>query len=179
MPPPGPRARVTRLFVAAWPDADTVRRLRELGRPDEAGVRWVPERNLHVTLRFLGEVDPSEVGRRLATADLPATRAVLGPEIERLGGQQIVVPVAGVDALAAAVRSATAEVGEHDSRPFRGHLTIARTRRGATSSLIGRALTSSFDVSEVALVASELLPTGAVYTTVATFPIGTASSATG
>ncbi len=164
---------MTRLFVAAWPDADTVERLRALDRPDEPGVRWVPEVNLHVTLRFLGDVDPAAVSHRLAHARLPKVTALLGPALERLDRRQLVVPVEGVDALAAAVRSATAEIGDHDPRPFRGHLTLARTRRDASTEMIGAALTAAFEVGAIALVASELQPTGAVYTTLATFATGT------
>lgn len=160
---------MSRLFVAAWPDADTVERLRALDRPDEPGVRWVPESNLHVTLRFLGDADPAAVSHRLADASLPAATAVLGPALERLDGRQVAVPVSGVDALAAAVRSATAEICDHDPRPFRGHLTVARTKQGATSAMLGSAFAATFEVREVALVASELRSTGAVYTTVATF----------
>ncbi len=164
---------MTRLFVAAWPDAETIERLRALGRPDEPDVRWVPERNLHVTLRFLGDVDSAAASRVLAAGRFPAATAVLGPTVERLDGRQIVVPVDGVDALAAAVRSATSEVGVPDARRFRGHVTVARTRRGAVSSLLDTAVSARFDIREVALVASELRPTGAVYTTVATFPVTT------
>lgn len=164
---------MTRLFVAAWPDATTIERLRALDRPDEPGVRWVPEPNLHVTLRFLGDVDPAAASRRLADARLPAATALLGPTLERLDRRQVVVPVDGVDALAAAVRSATAEIGDHDPRPFRGHLTVARTKPDAATVTIGAALTAGFEVRAVELVASELQPTGAVYTTLATFATDT------
>ena len=120
---------MTRLFVAAWPDTATIERLSALPRPDETGVRWVPDQNLHVTLRFLGEVD-----------------------------------------LAATIRSVTATIGDHDPRRFRGHVTVARTKRGVVSSLIGAPVGGVFDITELALVASDLRPTGVVYTTVATFP---------
>ncbi len=160
---------MTRLFVAVWPDAATAERLRALDRTDEPGVRWVPEPNRHVTLRFLGEADPATAIGLLGTATLPAATAVLGPVVERLDGRQIVVPVAGVDDLADAVRTATATIGEHDPRPFRGHLTIARTRRGEPSAVLGAAITCRFTVDEIALVSSDLRPTGAVYTTLETF----------
>ena len=67
---------MTRLFVAAWPDAETIERLRALGRPDEPDVRWVPERNLHVTLRFLGDVESARTFLRPGLA-------VLSPSIRR------------------------------------------------------------------------------------------------
>lgn len=158
-----------RLFVAAMPDENASAVLRSLARPAEPGIKWVPEANWHVTLRYIGQVEASAVIDELESAVLPTTDALLGPAVERLGGQ-VVVPVDGVDTLAAAVRRATAPVGDIDPRPFFGHLTIARTRRGATSSVLGSLVSARFAVTRVALIESELRPTGAIYTTVATFP---------
>ena len=123
-----------------------------------------------MTLRFLGEADPATAIELLSAATLPAAKAVLGPAVERLDGRQVVVPVAGVDELAAAVRSATAAIGNDDRRPFRGHLTIARTRGAETSGVRGAPVTARFTIDEIALVGSDLQPSGAVYTTLATFP---------
>lgn len=162
-----------RLFVAAWPDAATYDALDALARPDEPAVRWIRPSNWHVTLRFLGDVDIGEAIERCGEATFPSAVARLGPEVERLDRRQIVVPVDGVDDLAAAVRAATAGLGERDRHRFRGHLTIARAKPDATSSVLGAPIDAAFDVDEIALVASDLTPDGAVYTTVATFPTHT------
>lgn len=160
----------TRLFIAAWPDEATRAVLRALPRTDEGGVRWVPSENWHITLRFLGDADPDEVSRRLGGATLPVATAVLGPAIRWLGSQ-LIVPAAGVDALATAVADATADLGEPPRHQFQGHLTVARTRRGTHhSNLTGHPVEATFAIEKIALVRSELLPTGARYTTVATFP---------
>lgn len=161
-----------RLFVAAWPDAAVRADLHRLPTPSEPGVRLVPPDNWHVTLRFVGDADADDLVALLSEADLPRTAARLGPAIERLDARQIVAPVAGVDELAAAVRAASESVGEIDGRPFRGHLTVARTKPGAPSTLIGAKVDAAFDVHEVAVVASELLPSGVVYTTLVTLPTG-------
>lgn len=158
-----------RLFVAAWPDAGTIEALRRLPRPDERGVRWLPPEQWHVTLRFLGTCARAEVTARLDGATLPPCTAQLGPVVDWLG-PQLVVPVAGVDDLAAAVHRATDGIGEPPRPRFRGHLTIARTRRNATSTVLGHPVDASFDVADVALVRSELTPDGPRYTTVATYP---------
>lgn len=158
-----------RLFVAASPDAATVTTLRLLPRPDERGVQWVRDEDWHVTLRFLGTCDTEAVIRRLDEAELPACRAFLGPAVDWLG-PQLVVPVSGVDGLAAAVHAATEGIGDPPRPHFRGHLTIARTRRAATSTVLGHRVSAVFDVAEVALVRSELTSDGRRYTTVATFP---------
>ena len=161
---------MTRLFVAAWPPTDVLRELAAIPRPTTPGVRWLPQRNWHITLRFVGDVDADSVVARLADCALPRVVARLGPETTRLGGRQIVVPVRGVEALALAVRSATAGIGDTDRRDFDGHLTIARLGRHVDPSLPTAALQSEFEIGEIALVASELHHDGAAYETIARFP---------
>ena len=158
-----------RLFVAALPDGPTGEMLRGLPRPDERGVRWVRPEQWHVTLRFIGACSVDAVESRLDGAALPRSHARLGPAVEWLG-PQLVVPVAGVDELAAAVHAVTDGIGEPPRPRFRGHLTIARTRRSATSTVVGHPVVGSFTVTEVALVRSELTPDGARYTALATYP---------
>jgi 2'-5' RNA ligase len=80
------------------------------------------------------------------------------------------VPVDGVDELARAVRAATADIGEPDRHLFRGHLTIARLGPNAHSTATGCPIQAEFEIDEIALVTSDLQPTGAVYTTIARFP---------
>lgn len=165
---------MTRLFVAAWPPAPFAGDLAawtEEAVSDAADVRAVPADHLHVTLRFLGDADADEVAARLATADLRAAEVHLGPTVIRLGGRQLVAPVSGADRMATAVRVATAGLGEPDRRDYVGHLTLARVRRGATSSLEGRTVTGSFRLDDIRLVASRLEPTGSVYTSLRTFAV--------
>ena len=77
--------------------------------------------------------------------------------------------MAGADALASAVRSATAGIGERDPHRFRGHLTLARADRSAADRLTGAQITARFEVREVALVASDLQADRPVYSTMAVF----------
>jgi 2'-5' RNA ligase len=163
---------MARLFVAVWPTDDVVEALCALRRKDERGVRFVPPDNWHVTLRFLGDADPDEVTELLDECALPAARARLGPAIDVLGQHSVIVPVAGVDDLAARVLAATRSVGtERAPRRYTGHITIARLRKHARPPRVTGALfDESFEVSDVALVSSRLKPTGAEYETLATWP---------
>lgn len=165
-----------RLFVAVWPPDQVSAALAALDIAPETGVRPVQPQNWHVTLRFLGSADPGIVHDRLVDADLPRVEAALGPAVERLGRHQLVVPTHGVDGLAARVAEVTRGLGEAARRPFRGHLTMARTKPDAPSAAIGRPIRQRFVVHEISLVASELTPRGAVYTTLDRYPTRAADS---
>jgi 2'-5' RNA ligase len=168
-----------RLFVAALPDDVTRAALAALPRPEEPGVRWVPPEQWHVTLRFLGDADPVAVARALDAHRLPRATAELGPVVSRFGRSTVVLPVAGLDELAAAVRAATAEIGPPpDPRPFTGHLTLARLRHRAACGVAGTRCRARFEVHEVVLVDSELRPEGAVHRTVHRVPTVTTGDLT-
>jgi 2'-5' RNA ligase len=163
---------MTRLFVAIWPPDDVLERLADVERPKDQGVRWIPRENLHITLRFLGEADVDDVVARLDDVNLPTATAVVGPAFDLLGERSLVSPVTGVDELAAVVRDALRGLGtERERKRFQGHITVARlARRARPHRSAGRRFDASFEVTEVALVASTLRDTGAVYDTVATWP---------
>jgi 2'-5' RNA ligase len=154
-----------RLFVAVQPPDDVLDLLAGLGRRGRAGVRWTTRPQWHVTLRFLGEVeDPAPVSAALDAAPLGPAAATVGPRVSALGRGIVVVPVAGLDALAAGVVAATGEFGAPPpQRPFRGHLTLARARHGSVRSLLGEAVDATFRVGEVVLVRSHLARDGARY----------------
>jgi RNA 2',3'-cyclic 3'-phosphodiesterase len=163
---------MTRLFVAVWPPEHVLEQLNDLERPRDQGVKWVTSENLHITLRFLGDADVGEVIDALDQVPLPRATAQLGPSIDVLAERSLVVPVAGVHDVAEVVRSATRGLGtERERRRFVGHLTVARlARRARPSRSAGRLFEASFEVDEVALVASTLTDSGAVYETVTTWP---------
>jgi 2'-5' RNA ligase len=163
---------MTRLFVAIWPSERVLDLLTDLERPRDQGVKWVPTENLHITLRFLGDADVDEATQALDQVPMPRATARLGPSIDVLAERSLVLPVAGVDDVAHVVRAATRGLGTERERPrFVGHLTVARlARRARPSRSVGRLFEASFDVDEVALVASTLTDSGAVYETVTTWP---------
>jgi 2'-5' RNA ligase len=132
-----------RLFAAVeLPDAAraAIGAATERLRTTLPGLRWVPAENLHLTLVFLGWVDPGEVDPirdELAGAAAPAApfRAGLGAagRFPDTGKARIVwfgftSGAEELDALAGRVRRAVAHrVG--DDRPFRPHVTVARADR--------------------------------------------------
>ena len=154
-----------------WPPAPEVERLAGLV-PARPGLRLVPPHQLHVTLRFIGDADTALLRARLDGAPFGAATAELGPVIRRLGPRPIVVPVSGLDVLAAAVRDATGDVGEEPGGAFRGHVTLARLRRGTRhEDSVGRPVDGSFTVDEVLLVHSTLGQGGPDYAVVGRWPL--------
>ena len=161
-----------RLFVAAWPSRVVVNALRRLPRPDVTGVRWTTEDQWHVTLRFLGDLeDPTPVAEALRTGlrDVASTDVTADRRARRFGPAVVGVPVHGLEPVAAAVASATAPWGKTETRPFRGHLTLARCRGRAPAALLSIGLPAlRWRADAVCLVRSHLRPTGAAYETIET-----------
>lgn len=158
--------------MAVWPPPEVIEGLRSLPRKDRHGVRFVDADAWHVTLRFLGDARIDEVGAALDDLHSASTVARLGPGVDLLGGRSLVVPVSGLDVLADEVRGLTADLGEPESRPFLGHLTIARiTPRADLPAAMGAFVDLSFEVEEVSLVSSRLHPDRARYTIIDTWPL--------
>ncbi len=149
-----------RLFVAVRPPPPVAGELAALVTELEVevgpAVRWSPPGGYHVTLRYIGETPVEPV---LAALDevLPTdeTTIELGPGLIELGSA-IVAPAAGADGMAAVVRDAVDGFGPPQvERPFLGHLTIGRWRRGqGTGELIGRPVGGRFTTGTVELLAS-------------------------
>jgi RNA 2',3'-cyclic 3'-phosphodiesterase len=192
-----------RLFLAVdLPDdvrsaiaADARRIAREAGR-SAAGVRWVRPDQLHLTIAFLGEVDPQlaaaivgVMGEPLEVPPFPVTFSHVGvfpshgpPHVLWVGLSDGASALRG---LHAAVTARLAALGlAADPRPFEPHLTIGRWKQARASDRTGvlvaadreRAI-GSFEVRSVALFESRLLPEGAVHTILARAPL--AAPATG
>ena len=161
-----------RLFVAVCPPGPVLDLVAALDRPALPGVRWTTRDQWHVTLRFLGAVPDELLPAAVAGLDAAAGEVAgpapvgLGPATRCFGRHVLHVPVSGLDELAAATVRATADVGEPpESRPFAGHLTLARSRpRGADLRRIaGVTLAASWTVTELLLVRSHLHSAGARY----------------
>jgi RNA 2',3'-cyclic 3'-phosphodiesterase len=163
-----------RLFVGVVPPERVLDALDRLDRPESAGVRWTRRDQWHVTLRFLGEVaDPDPVAAALSNAPLHRCEVRLGPRVRALGRQVLCLPATGLEDLARAVAEATAGFGQPpDDRRFRGHLTLARLRRGTRpTGLTGAVLDDSFPVTDVRLIRSHQGKDGVRYEDVHVVPL--------
>jgi 2'-5' RNA ligase len=164
---------MARLFIAVLPPPEILDALAELPRPDEEGVRWTRRESWHMTLRFFADAEVDEIVRAIDDCPLSAADARIGPKVGRLGRRVIMAPVEGLDELAADVMHATALIGETaDTRPFNGHITLARMKRPGRCSLVGRPVSGAFPVDTVVLMESDTRPDGARYTERARFGLG-------
>lgn len=181
---PGPDR--IRAFVAFEIDDALRERLGGLGRDLQGnvkGVRWVKTEGIHLTLRFLGDatraqLDLLEPPLRAAAASCPRADAPVGglglfPERgrPRVLFLNVRLPETVLTLQAACENAAGAAGFGRESRPFRSHLTLGRWRDRAPRLELPPADLGALPLDTLVLFRSELRPTGAVYTPLATFPL--------
>ena len=120
-----------------------IRRLIETCEEDGDGVRWVPRENLHLTLKFLGDVENvqvAEVCNRVAEAcedqtsfDLSITKggALPSPERPRTLVLHLDDPAGHLRNLASRLEDTFADLGfRREPRDYVPHVTVGRARGG-------------------------------------------------
>lgn len=175
-----------RLFVAIRPPTAIRDRLID-AMDDSPELGWVKDDNLHLTLRFIGEVEPrhaDDIAAALARIRHPpfALRIAGIGRFDRRNGGALwagIEPKAPVAALAAKVERACTLAGlPPERRTFHPHITIARYHRRSAAfadalTARNRALASDpFEVSQFTLYQSHLSRHGAHYEAVASYPLG-------
>ena len=156
-------------------------------------IRWVPPENMHLTLKFLGDISPSSMDllTQMLRAEADTTHCFniqvsgLGsfPNLRRPRVLYIGIQApAGLETLQHGVESASRRLGyESEDRAFSPHLTIGRVRQDASASdqqKIRRALEElkidslgTARVDSVQLYKSDLKPNGSVYTKLFSAPL--------
>lgn len=148
------------------------------------GVKWVARAGMHVTLKFLGEVEDALVDEIVAALEGPlGDVSVFAVSFQGLGcfpskGAPRVLWV-GVSegageliSLNGIVETALEPVGfDREKRSFSPHITLGRVRKGVRprgiGELVNEGRTAAFGRQEVrhaSLIQSVLRPDGAVYT---------------
>jgi len=164
-----------------------------LRREIDGLMRWVPAENMHLTLKFLGDVSPSNMefliqmlrneadnvnGFTMHLAGLGSFPSLKRPRVLYIGMQA----PAGLEALQRGIESASRRLGyESEERPFSPHLTLGRVKQNVTAAdqLKIRRLIEGTQVDvlgtarvdSVHLFKSELKPTGSVYTRLYSAPL--------
>lgn len=148
-------------------------------------ISWTRPEAMHLTLLFLGDVEPAALpALRQALESTAATAAAFDLELDGLGsfGERVIWAgvrkgLAELTNLADKVRRQAGAAGSHrEEKPFNAHVTLGRTRhRGRIASVLARMpkppAFEPWRVGEIELIRSELLPQGARYSTLGTFTL--------
>jgi RNA 2',3'-cyclic 3'-phosphodiesterase len=142
-----------------------VRQHLALMRAPLPGARWIEAEDMHLTLRFAGDIDArtaDEFADLLADIRSPAI-AITIKGVGAFGGREPRVLWAGaeagpeLDALYRAIERAARAVGlEADPRGFKPHVTLARMR-GARQHVVAQFLEENGDLRMEPFVASEFV----------------------
>ncbi|HHP7233316.1 MAG TPA: RNA 2',3'-cyclic phosphodiesterase [Desulfobacterales bacterium] len=183
-----------RAFVAIKPPAGVVDQITALQKrmaDGISGVRWVGSEGIHLTLKFLGDIDRDRVetvGRTLVDAVAGMTPFLLTvkgvgvfPSIQR---PRVIWAGAAAEAhrlyaLQQAVEEGLETVGfARERRRFRGHLTLGRVKGRLDSAALMNLLhrereffIEPFPVAQITLYQSRLKPSGAEYTSLVQAPL--------
>ncbi len=181
-----PASLEIRAFICVDLPAAVRRRAEELQRrlaTCGADVNWVRKENLHLTLRFLGEISRHQLesacaGTKRAAAGVEAFQLRFSgsgcfpserhPKVVWVGLAEI--PQAILN-LHVGIEQELVQAGfPCEERPFSPHLTLGRVRSSRNSSRLVERLSATefnsetFLVREVVVMKSELKSSGAVYT---------------
>ena len=184
-----------RTFIAFKLPKEIRRRIGEMqshGRSAGLGVRWVKPDNIHLTLKFLGDTDPS-LGSAVRTAMQTAVAGQRPLELATggLGGfpslkrprviwQAVTGDIERLRTIQTRLAAGLAPCGfKPEGRPFRAHLTIGRIRKpqrwGAREAAMvtqhGDMPAQPFTADTLIWYRSQLHPQGAVYSELARVPL--------
>jgi 2'-5' RNA ligase len=160
--------------------------LEQLRKPEATAVRWVPAQNIHLTIKFLGDVSPAnlEILTRILKAEVSRYR----PFEIQIGGLGAFPSVrrprviwVGVEApptlqsLQRSIETETVRLGYPvEERPFSPHLTLGRVAHNASPDEVRKVADGLVNmkvgdlgkatIDHVRLFRSDLQPGGAVYT---------------
>ena len=156
----------------------------------DASVSWVKPANVHLTLKFLGDVPAAKLPK-VIEAVRRASDSCSRFEVEASGAGCFPSPrkpnvlwvglVHLPDALLSLQRNLEvaleAEGFARETKPFKPHLTIGRIRQPRNAQIVATELlkrgfaTECFPADEVIVMRSDLTPRGALYTPLATIPL--------
>ena len=171
-----------RLFLAIELPAEVRQALATISRPPVAGLRWTAVEQLHLTLKFLGEVPDGDVPRLIETFATtpkppPIPLVIDGLSLFPPRGRVRIVAAHVADAsgslhrLAADFDSACERVGfPRERRPFTAHITLARARVPVPRERLTFDLPRlAFEGKEFVLMQSQLSDKGSRYSVAARF----------
>ena len=189
-----------RVFIALVLPTQTIEALTRticaLKQEIPAGVRWVDPSGIHLTLKFLGNIQPALTGQVFEAMthatqindsggfDLGLTQLGVfpNPRQPRVLWAGIQGKLNALAGLQVRVEEATSRIGfAPEQRPYRPHLTLGRVRQGVPPPArlqIGQAVSVAklepsppWMVDSLHLIQSDRRPEGAIYTSLGSVPL--------
>ncbi len=187
--------KMIRAFLAIDPPPEVLERIVRmqgiLRKKIPHGVRWVNPDGIHLTLKFLGNIFPSNresilsllpgIAEAHRSFTLSAGRIGVFPGISK--PRVIWIGIGGESQELVSLRQDIEDSLEtagfaREDRPFRAHLTLGRIKNPRTLQGIEEVIArgrdfdaGSFSADKVLFIKSDLTPAGAVYTNLAVFPL--------
>jgi len=186
-------AKGIRTFIGIFPPAQSLARVLELQsalKEVDPSVRWEVPKKLHVTLKFLGDLDADQtreilaglraMGRSLAPINIELSQlggfpTVAAPRIIWLGTGPRRDPM--LDECAITVERLCDGAGvKKEERPFSPHITLGRAKGKISRALITKIESTTFErvqflCTELLVMKSDLSPSGSAYSLLSTIPL--------
>ncbi len=175
-----------RLFIAALLPKEIQRQLSlyiNTLKPAVDGVKWEKPEKLHVTLKFLGDVEQNRI-KEISSLLFRATQncasfqlsTTLFGAFPNLRNPKVLYVGLSQDKMMANFQSSI-EVGlselgfEADTRKFMPHVTLGRVKKRIVLENIPILEKKKFNITEIGLIKSELRPEGSIYAPVEIFKL--------
>lgn len=181
---------MVRLFIGIDLPRLTKDKLFSLGSkiplPSNSKLKWVEAENMHITLKFLGEIEDSKIKSIIDSLskisfksfDCRISKFSPFPSLKLIKIISGIITKGDVELkeLANLVDESLSKIVPRESRGFTTHLTLARVKTPGNKEEFGEAVKKpSFDidfkVNEFKLIKSVLTETGPKYTTLYVFPL--------
>lgn len=178
------KLNIMRIFLGIKTNEEVTEKIVKALRPLKkipSDLKWVKEKNIHLTLKFIGEVEISKAGRIL---DLFNKKIGIPPFYAEISGfgkfgrdrdlnvlWAGVSPVQELTKLFEEIELCLENAGvERETREFRPHITLARNRKRNVPSKLLRSLEemsdifiSKYKIDSFQIFSSELFPDGPKY----------------
>lgn len=173
-----------RLFIAALIPEEVQKELSNkinTLKTEIDGVKWEKQDKLHITLKFLGSVDESQVEEicsligqltpkyspfKFSLSEIGAFPSLKNPKVLYMG----LTPNNKFSKFQNILENTLSEIGfEKENRKFTPHITLGRAKKKINLRRVPIVRRKEFEIVEIGLIKSELRSEGSFYTTITTF----------
>jgi len=171
-----------RAFIAVEIDPPNKQKLSQLIsklKQADADVKWVNENQMHLTLKFLGDIEEKRVPEiSAALKSMADNTSAFNIHLSEIGAfpnmHKPRVIWIGIDKGVENLKNLASQLGTQEKREFKPHLTLARVKSLKNISQLTKLITETpfqsqgnIPITKLILFQSTLTPKGAIYTALA------------